>query len=250
MATIIETKNVSISYDQNKAVSEVSFEIHAGDFIGLIGPNGAGKTTLVKAILGLIPISHGEIKLYGQPLGRFYDWRKIDYVPQNLRTINPLFPATVEEVVFLGMLSSKKNPRNFTASDKLVVGQALRDIGLFELRHKAISELSGGQQQKAMIARALVSKPEILILDEPTAALDAKSRETFLKYIQELNKKNGLTIILITHDTNLVCRFASQLMYIDRTLMFFGSASDFYRSKKLAGQLGEYGRHVIYHQHD
>ncbi len=246
MPALIETKHVSVSYGQSEAVSDISLEIHAGDFIGCIGPNGAGKTTLIKALLGLVPARDGEIRLFGQPHKRFRNWQKIDYVPQNLRTINPLFPATVEEVIFLGMLSTQRNPRKFGALDKRIVAQALRDIGMHDLRHAPFTELSGGQQQKAMIARALVSKPDIVMLDEPTAALDPQSRESFLRQLQGLNKKNGLTVILITHDTNMVCRFASKLMYIDRRLLFFGSVDDFYHANKL----GDYGRHIRYHQHD
>ncbi len=248
MSNIIEIKNVSVHYGQTEAIKDISFEIKSGEFIGLIGPNGAGKTTLVKALLGVLPVASGEILLYGQPLKAFSNWNKIDYLPQNLKTINPLFPATVEEVVFLGLLSSKKSPRYFTATDKAKVKEALDDLGITQLKNKTISELSGGQQQKVMIARALVSKPEILILDEPTTALDTKSRQEFIKFIQELNNKKGVTIILITHDTNLICQFVNKLMYIDRKLIFFGSVDDFYDSKKHGVELGEYGRHVIHHQ--
>lgn len=248
MLTVIETKNISVCYGQSEAVKDVSFKIQGGDFVGLIGPNGAGKTTLVKALLGLLPITTGQILLYGVILEQFSDWYKIDYLPQNLRTVNPLFPATVEEVVFLGLLSSKKAPRHFSVSDKLKVKKILDEMGIADLKSESIFKLSGGQQQKVLIARSLVSKPEILILDEPTTALDSKSREEFVSLIKELNKKRGITIILITHDTNLVCQYADKLLYIDRKLLFFGSVSEFYHSKKQGEILDTYGKHIIFHQ--
>jgi zinc transport system ATP-binding protein len=250
MPTVIEAQKISINYGKSEPIKSVSFKIQNGDFIGLIGPNGAGKTTLIKALLGLLPIAKGEILLYGKPLKQFSDWHRIDYLPQNIKTINPLFPATIEEVVFLGLLSSKKTHRHFSASDKARVKETLIDLEIVDLKSRTISELSGGQQQKVLIARALVSKPEILILDEPTTALDSKSREEFMGLIKDLNKKNGITIILITHDTNLVCQHVSKLMYVDKKMMFFGSVRDFYHSKNRIEMLDDYGKHVIYHHKD
>jgi len=110
MNLIIETKNLSVSYGQTEAITNVSFTIEKGDFVGLAGPNGAGKTTLIKTILGLLPTSKGEIKLFGKTKEKFNDWGKIGYLPQKLSTINTLFPATVDEVVTLGLLSQKKFP--------------------------------------------------------------------------------------------------------------------------------------------
>lgn len=247
MSKVIEAQNVSVNYGKSEPIKGVSFNIQSGDFIGLIGPNGAGKTTLIKAMLGLLPIAKGKILLYGKSLKQFTDWHKIDYLPQNIKTINPLFPATIEEVVFLGLLSSKKTHRHFTASDRARVKEVLIDMEIADLKNRTISELSGGQQQKVLIARALVSQPEILVLDEPTTALDSRSREDFMRLIKNLNKKNGITIIVITHDTNLICQHVSKLMYLDRKLMFFGSVRDFYHSKKWSAILDDYGKHVIYH---
>ncbi len=249
MEKIIEVKNISASYGKNEAISDISFQINRGEYVGIIGPNGGGKTSVIKALLGLLSLNKGSIKIYSQELNRFHDWYRIDYLPQNLKTINQLFPATVEEIVFLGLLSSKKGHRNFSKDDRQRVEEALNDLSINSLKNKVIFELSGGQQQKVMIARSLVSKPEILILDEPTTALDPKSREEFLQLIKKLNTDKKITIILITHDTNLICNYATKLMYIDRKILFFGAVSDFYKSKKLSTEFGEYGQHVLYHKH-
>jgi zinc transport system ATP-binding protein len=248
MSIVIEVDNITVSYGQSEAIKNVSFEIQSGDFVGLVGSNGAGKTTLIKALLGLLPISSGEIKIFEQKIKQFNRWDKIDYLPQNIKSINPLFPATVEEVVFLGLLSSKKFPRHFSPNDKLRVEETLGYMRINNLKDKAISELSGGQQQRVLIARALVSKPEILILDEPTAALDSKSRDELMKLIKKLNCDFGITIILITHDTNIVCEYASKLMYLDRRMVFFGGVKEFYEKYNHGELLDEYGKHLISHQ--
>ena len=248
MPTVIDAKNVTVSYGQGEVISDVSFEIEKGDFVGLIGPNGAGKTTLIKTLLGLLPVSAGGIRIFGQKIEKFDQWNKVDYLPQNIKSINPLFPATVEEVVFLGLLSSKKTPRHFTSLDRIKVEEALAYMRIVGLKDKVLSELSGGQQQRVLIARALVSKPELLILDEPTAALDSKSRDELMKLIKNINSNIGITIILITHDTNMVCEYAGKLMYLDRSLIFFGEVAEFFRKYKDDKSLDSYGQHLIKHQ--
>jgi zinc transport system ATP-binding protein len=250
MKTIIETKNLSVYYGQTEALKDVSFAIEQGDFVGLAGPNGAGKTTLIKAILGLLPISKGKIELFGKTKEKFDDWGKIGYLPQKFSTINALFPATVDEVVMLGLLSQKKFPKRITASDQKKVNDILQGLDIINLRKRMLSELSGGQQQKVLLARALVSSPEILIFDEPSTALDPESRESFFQLIQKLNKQNGIAIILITHDTSYIGQYANKLLYIDKSLIYFGKFSDFCVSEKMNSYFGKYEQHVICHQHN
>jgi len=250
MNSIIETKNLSVPYGQTEAITNVSFTIEKGDFVGLAGPNGAGKTTLIKTILGLLPTSKGEIKLFGKTKEKFNDWGKIGYLPQKLSTINALFPATVDEVVTLGLLSQKKFPRRITANDQKRTSETLRELGIFDLKKRMLSELSGGQQQKVLLARALVSNPEILIFDEPSTALDPESRESFFQLIQKLNKKNGTAVILITHDTGYIGQYANKLLYIDKSLVYFGKFSDFCQDEKMNAYFGKYEQHIICHQHN
>jgi len=248
MNLIIETKNLSVSYGQTEALTNVSFTVEKGDFVGLAGPNGAGKTTLIKTILGLLPTSKGEIKLFGKTKEKFNDWGKIGYLPQKLSTINALFPATVDEVVTLGLLSQKKFPRRITANDQKRTSETLRELGIFDLKKRMLSELSGGQQQKVLLARALVSNPEILIFDEPSTALDPESRESFFQLIQKLNKKNGTAVILITHDTGYIGQYANKLLYIDKSLVYFGKFSDFCQDEKMNAYFGKYEQNIICNQ--
>ncbi|MFZ4632563.1 MAG: metal ABC transporter ATP-binding protein [Patescibacteria group bacterium] len=250
MSSIIETKNLSVSYGQTEALSDVSFAIEQGDFVGLAGPNGAGKTTLIKTILGLLPSSSGQIKLFGKSESSFNEWGKIGYLPQKISTINVLFPATSEEVVTLGLLSQKKFPKRILAGDMKKVDDILKELGISNLKKKMLSELSGGQQQKVLLARALVSDPEILIFDEPSTALDPESRESFFKLIQKLNKQKGITVVLITHDTGYIGQYANKLLYIDKSLIYFGKFSDFCASKKMNSYFGKYEQHIICHQHN
>ncbi|MBN2854471.1 metal ABC transporter ATP-binding protein, partial [Patescibacteria group bacterium] len=220
------------------------------DFIGLAGPNGAGKTTLIKVILGLLPITKGEIELFSTQQAKFSDWKKIGYLPQKATTVNPLFPATVEEIVALGLLSEKTMPKRIVKNDKKKVEAILEELGISDLKKKILSELSGGQQQKVFLARALVSSPEILIFDEPSTALDPESRESFFKLIEKLNKEKGIAIILITHDTSYIGKYANKFLYVDKELIYFGKFSDFCQSAKMNSYFGEYEQHIICHQHD
>lgn len=249
MSTVITTNSLSVNYDKSEALSDVSFSIERGDFVGLAGPNGAGKTTLVKAILGLLPLATGNIELFGQSQKEFTAWGKIGYLPQKASTINPLFPATVQEIVTLGLLSGQNFPKRLSKTDEEQTDNVLRELAIGDLKNRMFSDLSGGQQQKVLLARALVSKPEVLIFDEPSTALDPESREAFFKMLQRLNKEKGITILFITHDTGYIGQYANKLMYIDKNLIYYGMFSDFCRSEKMNTYFGTYEHHVICHQH-
>ena len=250
MNTIITLKNVSVRYGQMEAIKNISCQIERGDFIGLAGPNGAGKTTLIKALLGLLPISSGKITLFGQAQKSFTDFSKIGYLPQKHSGINSLFPANVEEIVLLGLLSTKNFPKIITRADKKLVTKILDALQITQLKNKIFSELSGGQQQRVLLARALVSKPELLIFDEPSTALDPESRSYFFKFIQELNKKNGTTIILITHDTGYIGQYANKILYLDRELIYFGEIKGFCPTGEISSCFEKSDQHLIWHQHD
>lgn len=248
--SIIEIKNISVSYNHHDALKDVSFSVESGDFIGLVGPNGAGKTTLIKAIFGLVPIKNGDIELFGISIKKFGNWGRIGYLPQQSLSINPLFPVNVEEVIFLGLLSQKKWPKKITKADKTKVDEIAEMLKISDLRKKMLSELSGGQQQKVLLARSLVSMPEILIFDEPSTALDPDSRESFFAIIKELNQKKGIAVILITHDTGYIGRYADKLLYLDKNMVYFGRFSDFCKSQKMREYFGEHHQHIICHQHN
>lgn len=248
--SIIKTNNVSISYNSHEALKDVSFTIEHGDFIALVGPNGAGKTTLVKSIFGLVPLKTGTIELFDTPARKFTHWGKFGYLPQQSATINPLFPATVEEVIELGLLSQKRNPKSITGQDKKLVDEIAEKLKITDLRKRMLSELSGGQQQKVLLARCLVSKPQLLIFDEPSTALDPDSRESFFELIKQLNKQEGIAVLLVTHDAGFVGKYAEKLLYIDKKIVYFGKFSEFCKSDDMRTFFGEHYQHIICHQHD
>jgi len=251
MNSITEIKNLSVKYGATVALENISCQIEQGDFVGLVGPNGGGKTTLAKTILGLLSPNQGKIILFGKDSTKFSDWQKIGYLPQKHTSINPLFPANVGEVVSLGLLSAKKRPKKISTTDWKEIDLLLKDIGIFDLKNKLISELSGGQQQKVMLARALISKPKILVLDEPSTALDPKSREDFFARLEKLNKEIKTTIILITHDTGYVGKYANKLLYIDRKLVFFGNINEFCQNgENISSCFEKKDNHIIWHQHN
>lgn len=249
MSAVISINNISVSYDKTKALENITLKIEEGDFVGLVGPNGGGKTTLARTILGLVPMNSGNILLFNQEIKTFESFQKIGYLPQKHTGINPLFPATVEEVIALGLLSTKKGIKQINRDDLIKVTEVMKNLGITNLKGKLISELSGGQQQKVLLARAIVSGPKLLILDEPSTALDPNSREQFFIQLKNLNIQKQTTIILITHDTGYIGKYANKLLYIDRKLVFYGKIEDFCPSGDMKTCFEKSDQHIIWHQH-
>jgi len=246
---VISIKGLSFAYQGNYVLQDISFGITAGDYVGIVGPNGSGKSTLMRCILGLNAAEQGEISLFGATQASFAEWHRIGYLPQGLQLFNPNFPATVEEVVRLGRLSRKRFPRRFDHSDSAAVAQSLEMMGISSIRDKLIGELSGGLRQRALLARALVNEPDILILDEPTTALDPDTRESFYAILKDLNKNRGTTVILVTHDSATVGLYASRLLYLDKRILFYGTFKEFCASDDMTGLFGHQGQHLICHMH-
>lgn len=177
---MIQVENLSFYYPPVEDLREITFDVGAGDYVRLVGPTRSGKTTLVRAILWIARPAGGRIVLFGQDIEKFQDWRKVGYLPQKFGGFNPNFPATVREVASLGLIAGKTFPRRLDRADMRAVDRALDGLGIADIGHKLIGELSGGQQQRVLIARAIVGDPELIIFDEPTAALDPDTREQFL----------------------------------------------------------------------
>jgi len=247
--SILSVKNMSFSYDSAEVLRDVSFDVQKGDYVGLAGPNGAGKTTLIKAILGLTGSYTGTAELFGRDMRSFDAWNRVGYLPQRVNVFNPMFPATVREVVGLGLLAKKSFPKRFTKEDGVKILETLELMGIGDLADKLVGELSGGQQQRVFLARALAPDPELLILDEPSTALDPASRDGFYDVIKELNEKKGITSILITHDTAQIGRYANKLLYLDKKVIFYGPFADFCQSPEMTGYFGTFSQHLICHQH-
>ncbi|MCX7991856.1 MAG: metal ABC transporter ATP-binding protein [Proteobacteria bacterium] len=243
--SVAEVNEISVRYENTEVFKNITFKIERGDFIALSGPNGSGKSTLVKSILGLTKISSGNIKILGHPLEKFDQWHKIGYVPQRLN-LSPFFPASVYEVVKMGLQPVKK----LSIGEKIKrISNALNLLGIENIKEKNIAELSGGQFQKVIISRAIVSEPEFLILDEPTTALDPETREKFFEIISYLNQEKKTTVVLVTHDTGNAGKYAKKLMYFDRKIVFYGTFEDFCKSDKMSNYFGYGSQHIICHRH-
>ncbi|HEY6008253.1 MAG TPA: metal ABC transporter ATP-binding protein [Geobacteraceae bacterium] len=247
--TLLTTENLGCQYNGMTVLREVSFRVQAGDYLGIVGPNGSGKSTLIRALLGLVPAVTGKVTLFGTELRQFHAWQKIGYLPQRLRFFNPAFPGTVEEVVRLGLLAGKGFPRRAAPGDAARVERTLELMGIAPLRKRLIGDLSGGQQQRVFLARAVVGGPEMLILDEPTTALDPETRENFYTLVGTLNREKNTTIILVTHDSWSIGKYASRFLYLDKQVIFDGSFDDFCRSPEMTSFFGEYAQHHICHRH-
>ncbi|ABQ24265.1 metal ABC transporter ATP-binding protein [Geotalea uraniireducens] len=236
-------------YQGADVLQDISFTVMPGDYVGVVGPNGSGKSTLIKTILGLLEPERGSITLFGTPFSSFRDWRRIGYLPQGLQFFNPHFPATVAEIVRLGRLAGKKFPKRFDKNDQVAVERTLHWMDICSIKDKLIGELSGGLRQRVLLARALVNEPELLVLDEPTTALDPETREHFYQLIYDMNRERKTTVILVTHDTGTIGRYASRLLYLDKRLVFYGGFDDFCMSAEMTGFFGEHAQHVVCHRH-
>jgi zinc transport system ATP-binding protein len=245
----LELNNCSVSYQNIEAVSNVTLSIPQGDYVGIVGPNGSGKSSLIKAILGLLPCS-GEVTLLGVSLEKFSRWSQVGYLPQKQYTINPLFPATVTEVVSLGLLSTKKIPKRLSDTDRAHINDVMAWLEITDIKDKMFARLSGGQQQRVFLARAMVNNPKLLILDEPTVALDPQSRENFYRITKHINTKHGVTVLLVTHDTGSIGQYASKMLYLDKKVVFFGSFDDFCGSPEMSSYFGMHTQHLMCHRHD
>jgi len=212
---VIAIRGLWAGYEQEQVLEDVDLSVYEGDFIGLIGPNGGGKTTLVRVLLGLLPPTHGEVRIMGQPVrkGR----RHIGYVPQ-LVEFDRDFPTNVWEVARMGRLARRGLLRRFNGEDEAIVSRALRQVDMLDLRDRPIGELSGGQRQRVYIARALASEPEILLLDEPTSSVDPQVSVSIYELLAELNAH--VTILLISHDVGIVSSYVKTVGCLNRRLFY------------------------------
>lgn len=213
---IFDIKNLSFVLKGQTILSNISLEIFRSEYIAIIGPNGGGKTTLIRMLLGLEKPTSGEVKIYGKKLSNFKEWHKIGYVPQRASHVDASFPATVLDIVKMGRTSQRSMFGAFSELDNQLVNDAMLKMDIVDLKDKMIGTLSGGQRQRAMIARALASKPEILILDEPNTGVDAVSQKKFYALLRELNKKEGITIVFITHDIGVIADDIARLFTINQ----------------------------------
>ncbi len=213
---IFDVKNLSFVLKEQTILSNISLGIFPSEYIAIIGPNGGGKTTLIRMLLGLEKPTSGEVRIYGKKFSHFKDWHKIGYVPQRAAQIDSSFPATVLDIVKMGRTSQRSLFGTFSKLDKQLVDDAMAKMDISDLKDKMVGTLSGGQRQRVMIARALASKPEILILDEPNTGVDVASQKRFYALLRELNQKEGITIVFITHDIGVIADDIARLFTINQ----------------------------------
>lgn len=218
---IIEIKGLYLSLNGKNILENINLQVQRGDFLALIGPNGGGKSTLIRCLLGFLKPQKGEIFLFGKELTKFRDWYKIGYLPQRAgKDINSLLPLTVKEFVFLPSKWYKISP-NYEYYMYLIDLFGVKDI-----LNKKLFQLSFGQFQRVYLVRALLLKPELIILDEPSVGLDFISQEVFYQILSTLHKE-GLTIVLITHETWLISKEVSKIACLNQRLYYHGEHEEF-----------------------
>ncbi|WP_054949366.1 metal ABC transporter ATP-binding protein [Numidum massiliense] len=224
---VLDVQHVSFAYEGEPVLEEVNLTLFAGDFLGLVGPNGSGKTTLIKCILGLEKPMRGNISLFGSEPAQARTAAKVGYVSQKANSFNTNFPATVFEVVSTGLYGQLGLFKRLSKQDKQRVHDAIDRVGLAHFSKRPIGKLSGGQQQRAFIARALVSEPKLLILDEPTVGVDAKSVEQFYALIADLRRQYELTVLLVSHDIGVMTSKVNRVACLNKRLYFHGNPEEF-----------------------
>ena len=246
MTPLVEVADVDLSYGEVHALERVSLTVAAGDFLGIIGPNGSGKTTLVRVILGLVAPDRGRVRLFGQPPAVFREWDRLGYVPQRL-TIDASLPATVDEVVATGLVTVRRRGREGRPPRR--VDEVLIQVGMDAHRWARFGALSLGQQQRVLIARALVSDPELLVLGEPTSGVDPEAQTAFYGLLGDLNRTRGVTLILVSHDIAAVARAVTKLACLNRRLVFHGAPAAFLQDDAALAALYGPSMRVVSHDH-
>jgi zinc transport system ATP-binding protein len=211
----IEVEHVFYSYEGADVLTDVTFNLARGDFLGIIGPNGGGKTTLLKLLLGILKPDRGKIRILGQD--PHDTGHRVGYVPQNMGSSRS-FPVSVMDVALMGRLSRARMGKRYTEEDREKVKKVLEKVGMWEFRDRPIGKLSGGQRQRVFIARALSTDPEILFLDEPTAGVDVEFQTHVYDFLKELNRE--VTIVVITHDIGVISSYMKSIACLNRHFIF------------------------------
>jgi zinc transport system ATP-binding protein len=220
MEPVISFEHVDVKYQNVNALRDVNVKIFQGDYIGIFGPNGSGKTTFLKSIIGLVEPDNGLVSVLGSKnLKKVRS--NVGYVPQDI-SVKKTFPATVREVVEMGLFGKIGFMKPLKTEDKKQAEEALHMVHMGAYKNRPIGHLSGGELQKVMVARALASKPKILLLDEPTSALDFMMVIDLMKLLVELNNKLNITIIAINHHLDLLEPYCTRLLLMDGTIIYDG----------------------------
>lgn len=218
---VVDMRNVYFSYDHVSVLEDVNIQVQQRDFLAIIGPNGGGKTTILKLILGMLEPNRGIIRVFSKnpKQGR----RFVGYLPQVFK-FDFDFPISVMEVVLMGRLGKRGIGKRYTKEDRAAGTEALRRVGMEMFKDSEIGRLSGGQRQRVFIARALVTEPKLLLLDEPVASVDTQWQQSFYELLHELNKE--ISIVMVTHDISVVSTFIDKIACVNRKLYYHGSKKE------------------------
>lgn len=227
MSSIIEVKNLSVTHGSSVALKNISFNIEEGNIAIVIGPNGSGKTTLLKAMLNLVAADEGEIKILDKPADEVKQF--LGYVPQRF-SFDKTFPLTVQEFLDLSLRDSSKQKN---------IDEFLEDVGMKNSRDKLIGGLSGGQLQRILIARALINEPKVLFFDEPVSGIDVEGAKSFYELISHLNEDHKITVMIVSHEIDVVYDFADQVLCLNKCLLCQGKPSETLTQETLRKLYGE-----------
>ncbi len=233
---LISCENLSLAYEGKTIVSDINFKVSKGDYLCIAGENGSGKTTLMKALLGLKKPASGKI-IFGDGLTK----KDIGYLPQQTE-IQRDFPASVKEIVLSGFVGKSGLRPFYSKKEKSSAEKNMEILGIKDFGKKCYRELSGGQQQRVLLARALCATEKLLILDEPVAGLDPVVTGEMYSLIESLNKKHGITVVMVSHDISETLKYASHVLHIGNTPLFYGTSGDYLKSpvcKTFTGQTGK-----------
>lgn len=248
MTPVIELDDVSAGYPRNPVFTHLSLSIPQGQFVGIIGPTGSGKTTLIKSMLGVHELHGGVVRVMGQSIKKMPPG-SIGYVPQ-LETVDWTFPVTVEQVILMGLYTNRTYLPWPSRDEKRRVAELAERLGIGDLLDRHIRNISGGQQQRTFLARALINNPKLLILDEPTSGVDMKTQHEVLHQLQHLNRE-GISIVITTHDLNAVAAHLPWVVCFNKTVIAEGRPKEVLTEENLRKTYGgdltviEHGEYLL-----
>lgn len=239
-------EDLSVIYGEQPALSHVAFEVRAGSFVAIIGPNGSGKTSLIKVLLGIIRPSNGNVRIFGRAPGAF-DPGLVGYVPQ-VKTLERQFPALALELVVSG--ARGRWPARIPASERERALAVLDQVGAVHLARRQLSALSGGELQRVYLARSLIRRPQLVMLDEPAAGIDVAGASDLYELLEEYQQREGATVFMVTHDWNVAYHHASHVLVLNRSQISFGPSPEVLNEKTLRQAFGHVGHaHAMFQGH-